>query len=62
MKTKGLLIDDKKKEAVIEEEFQENKKLLLNELKKHKNSTGKFSSYSQSMKELSSWLQSEESK
>lgn len=50
----------KDKVKVIEEDFEQNKTLLQNELEQYKDSTSKYLTYNESMKNLSTWLSGKE--
>ena len=50
----------KDKITVIEEDFKDNKKKLQNEFDRYKDGDVKFKHYTDSMKELNSWLKKQE--
>ncbi len=71
MTTIHLLIEDdfveefisglpKAKITVIEEDFQQNKKLLYDELQDYKSDKRIVTSYYESMKEMNNWLKEKE--
>ena len=71
MTTIHLLIEDdfveefmaslpKDKITVIEEDFKENKKVLLNELEDYMKDKKSVTQYYESMKEMNEWLQEKE--